>query len=791
MKLVKKAAPIAVASALLLSCAPHAWASEPVNSATTSSPATGTADAISLPPGKGDAPIVEPTVTREQAIELAKKHITIPEGYTLQSVNLNSYSGDNVPNWSLSYTRKIKEHYYSNINVSIHGLNGKLTAYNAYNADPDQKPSYPPKVDFQGAKSIADGWLKKLNPEETVQYNDQAEKQFRTPLNGNYVYNIRYDRIVDGVPFPQDGISVDVNGEGEVTGYSFRWTDGVDFEKGVTPLGTDKALQAFRDKADIALSYEIPYESRQERKPLIAYRMNTFMIDAAKGEPWSPMNIPVLSSSEKKPITDKPLAEKPAADLNLTKDQAIAKVTSAFGLLKDYKLEDAHYNENTDPATGKTSASWSLRWSLASEKDPLGKGMDNLWASVNAKTGEVTNFNRSMPYMMDAKTSFEPKVTLEDAKAKAIEFVRQQLPAHTHQLVLDDAGLASVPEARLKELRTWDIRFNRVIDGVNANHEGVNISIDRESGQIVNFYGSLSEIAYPATKPEVIGEDKAKDLLFSQYDIQLSYVLVEGFVPYAGGGITEQKYKLMVAAGEIPPGGAAISTKKEAKLVYTLVSKFTREPFFLDAQTGGWRNASTGEPIVLETIKAEDIEGHWAQRELQLMLDYQALDLKDGKVNPNQAMTRGEMIKMLVIAMNGGNYGIYYGAERAASFKDVANGSAYFAYVENGVDRGLIDPGTEFNANATMTREDMAQLIIRALGYKKLAENTGVFNQNFTDAGDVKQVGQAAIVVGLGIMSLTDGSFKPAEEVTRAQAATAFFRYLQKREELQQSPRYY
>ncbi|MEK8126513.1 S-layer homology domain-containing protein [Paenibacillus filicis] len=788
MKLIKKAAPIAVASALLLSIAPQAWAAdEPAATASTQS---------SLPfPGQQEGKTVEPTVTKEQAIELAKKYVTIPADYKLESASLNAfwgYAGQNIPSWSLNYTKKIKDHYYANINVSIHGLNGKLTGYNAYTADPEKKPSYPPKVDFQAAKNIADGWLKKLNPDETVQYNDQAEKSFRTPLNGNYTYNIRYDRVVNGVIFPQDGINVDVNGEGDVLGYSFRWTDGVTFEQGVQPIGLEKALQAFRDKADIALSYEIPYQPREERKPIITYSMNNFMIDAGKGQPWNPLNLPVLSGSDKKPLTDKPLAGKPASDLNLTKEEAIAKATAAFGLLKGYKLDNASYNEQIDPTTGKTSASWSLRWNVdSSDKDSKLRGFEGAWANVNAKTGEVTNFSRNIPYTVDGQTKFEPKVGLDEAKKKAIEFVRQYLPAHTHQLVLDDAGLQQVSEEQLKELRTWDIRFNRVIDGVNANHENVSIGIDRETGQIVNYYGSLSEIDYPTTKPEVISEEKAKDLLFSQYDVQLSYVASQGFGTYAGNSIMDQKLKVMIAAGEIPPSALNASGKVEAKLVYTLVSKYTREPFFLDAQNGQWRNASNGEPIVLETVKATDIDGHWAQRELQLMLDYQALDLKDGKVIPNQAMTRGEMIKMLVIAMNGGNYGIYYGAERTASFKDVANGSAYFAYVENGVDRGLIDPGTNFNPNEKMSREDMSQLIVRALGYKQLAENQDVFNKNFADASELKHVGQVAIVVGLGIMSLSDGSFKPSEDVNRAQAATAFFRYLQKREELQQAPRFY
>lgn len=785
MKWIKKAGSIAIASTLLLTCAPLAWANE------EASPSS----AVGMPgKGKEETQPSDVSISKERAIELAKTYISIPEGYVLQGVNLNSYAVFGVkpvPTWNLSYAKRVQDHDYGSINITINGINGKLTGYNYFNNDPAYKPSYPPTVDFQGAKEIASQWIDKMNPvdRKELRYNDREEKSFRTPLNGNYQYNIRFDRLVGDVPFPQDGIQVSVNGDGQVTGYRYTWTDAVKFEQGVTPIGLDKAAQAFRDKAEVNLAYQVPYESRGEKKPLIAYAMNTFFLDAAKGEPWNPSQLPVFGSGERKPLTDKPLGEAPPANLNLSKEEAIAQIESVFKLPQDAKLEDASYNEYTNPETGKTEANWSLRWSLTASKDALGKGDNMIWANVDSRTGEIKNFNRNRS--IDASQKFEPKVSAEDATAKAVEFVKKQLPAYTAQLVLDSNALKQIPEERQKEMRTWDLHFSRVIDGVSAGGESVNVSIDRETGDIVNYYFYFSDLPYPQQKPEVIALNKAKELLFSQYDIELTYVLDQGIAPYLSSGFAE-KYKLMVAAGEIPPGSPAGNGKDkalEAKLVYGLVPKYTREPFFLDAQTGQWRNASTGEPVTLEKVVASDIEGHWAQNELQLMLDYQALDVKDGKANPQQAMTRGEMIKMLVIAMNGGNYGIYYTSARAASFADVKKDSAYFAYVENAVDRGLIDPGAEFNPSAIMTREEMAQLIVRALGYKTLAEYNAVFNRNIADAAKLKHIGQVAIVVGLNIMTLTDGNFGPDEQVTRAQAATAFYRFLQKRAELQ--PRYY
>jgi hypothetical protein len=208
----------------------------------------------------------------------------------------------------------------------------------------------------------------------------------------------------------------------------------------------------------------------------------------------------------------------------------------------------------------------------------------------------------------------------------------------------------------------------------------------------------------------------------------------------------------------------------------------------LNAVTGGWVSPDSGDPVTLEKPVVTDIEGHWAQKDLQLMLDYQALDVKDGKVSPDAAITRGELIKMLVISMNGGNAGIQYAAGRASSFADVKSDSPYFPYVERAVDLHILDRSTDgsiFSPDATLTREDMADLIVRALGYGKLAEHESIFAKLPASGEQLKHPGADAIVVGLGIMSADSGSFLPAETVTKAQAATAFARYLQARADLQ------
>lgn len=788
LKLLKQAGTMVLASTLLLTVAPvGAWADM----------AAGSTNAVMVSPvspGQVDASILDAKITKDQALERAKSYITLPADYTLQSISLNAYygmNGQNIPTWNISYTKKVKDRYYGSANISINGIDGSLTNYSMNDNDPDHKPTYPPKVDFAAAKELAAAFVAKVNPskQKELLYDDTVEKAFRTPLDGNYQYNIRYDRSVGGIPYSGNGLNVAVNGDGQVTSYSYNWDDNVIFDQSGSPISMEKAAQLFREKLNLSLQYQVPYNAREKKTPIISYTMNGVALDAATGEIWNP--VPTVGG-DNKPLTEKPLGAKPSQTLNLTKEEAVKKVTAAFNISSEYKLQEANYSETKNPETGETSSTWNLSWNKpvtdTTTSDAKIVSGTNIWANVNSKTGEITNYNFYVPYTSDNDKPVEGKISLDDAIAKSTAFVKAQLPASTDQLVLNVQKDYSAD--MLKQMRTWEIGYKRVIDGVSANNEEVRVSIDRVTGDIRGYYVSLSHVAYPETKPEVISVDKAKELWLGQFDIKLGYVLESGGYM---GAIPIEKYRVMMAAGDLPKSAVATDKdgKVKAKLVYSLISKNNnREGFLLDAQTGQWRSTETGEVISLDKVTVSDIDNHWAKNELQLMLDYQALDAKDGKVNPDQTIKRGELVKMLVIAMNGGGGGIYYGAERAASFADVANGSKYFAYVENAVDRGLLDVGTEFNPEATMNREEMAQLIVKALGFKNLAKYDGVFNNQFADAGKLTHVGDVAIVVGLNIMSLNEGSFAPQVEVTRAQAASAFYRFLQKRAELQDQPRY-
>ncbi|GMK38171.1 hypothetical protein PCCS19_12250 [Paenibacillus sp. CCS19] len=783
----RKLVALATATALTLSLPAGAFAATnaavPVSTPAASDSSTGAGATSSSAEG---LPTTDPTnldteITKSEAIALAQKYVSIPETFKLQSASLSSSfrSSGLYSVWSLSYTYQVKERTLGTINVTIDADNGELIGYNSYTDTSNVKPVYPPKVDREQAAKVAQSFIAKVAAayKDQIQINAYVGVDEKPPLTGQVVHSIRFDRLVNGIPFVENYIEMQIDGEGHVLSYNRYWDDTVKFDKAAPALTGDEAAAKLQQALKPTLAYIVPYQMKP-RKPLLVYNTGAVAISAITGETVGSQSKPGKETQ----ISSKPLGSKPADDGSLTKDQAAAKVDAAFGIPKDAKLTSSQYGEYADDVTGKNRAYWQLSYSVGDNDEK--RGGSSIYAQVDAQTGEVRSYSAY-------KSSNEGTgVTYAAARTKAIEVLGKQLGWLADQYYLMEYDTSNYEDKKPEQIGSYYFNAIRKVGGVPVDMESVQVSINAYDGSVESYWSNTSELEYPSKAPSVIGDAKAADAWMDYYRVQLTYQSDYNYY-WDGQPIPIEKYKVMVAAGEIKPD--EVKSQGEAKLVYQLVPRYNLDQnVTLDAQTGHWINADDGTNATLERQSASDIEGHWAQRELELMVAYKALDLKDGKVNPNAVITRGEMIKMLVLAMNQGTP-IYYAsdakAEAAASFNDVSADSGYFAYVETALQQQLIDVGDgTFNPEGKVDREELAELIVRALGYNPLAEHNNLFNITFSDSDKVEQKGQAAIAVGLGIMTLQNGKFLPERQVTRAEAATAFFRFLQSKADLKEAP---
>lgn len=766
-------------------------------------PASAFAESVTKPAGTNAAAVpggeqmdealeapVDVAITKVKAEALARKLVSIPKEYVLQGANLSMemLAGGKRNSWGLDFVKKVNGKYLGTIYVRIHADNGQLLEFNSYTNNPSAKPTYPLKVERDAAQQIALQFIQTIAADykEQIQYNPDYGVQLLPPLTGEVMHSLRYDRLVQDIPYVDNYIEIDVDSEGHIRRFSLQWDDTIRFPKVDAKLTAEQANAKLRAAAAPQLTYILPYNMQGKRKPLLSYELQPLAIDAVTGELKEQSDFSYYRAGTvlDTPVTEKPLGEAPKAG-TVTEKQAVDAVKAAFKLPAGAELNGTNYSENMNESIGATEAYWSLNWTI--KKD--GKEVGSASATVEGRTGAVRSFYSYAYNEQDQSGS--PKVTLEQASALAVEAVKKHLPWLTHELYFVKPDPKQYEGLNAGENRQYYFNFVHKIHGATVEYDRINVAIDARSGEIVNYDAYLAGFDYPAKAPALIGKEKAVDSWLTYYRTQLTYRLVQQF-SWNGQPIPIEKYKVMLAAGEIK--GDEVKSTTEAELVYRLVPRLIDESVFLDAETGGWRNRETGEATQLEKPKAQDIEGHWAQRQLELMVAYKALDVKNGKVRPNELVTRGELIKMLVLARNSGRSpSLYYGAsEQAAtkaSFNDVAADSSYFVYVESALEQNLIDVGDgSFNPGGKVSRDEMAELIVRALGYNALANYDHIFKASFKDSAQIENKGQVAIVVGLKIMSLADGKFLPKKQVTRGEASVAFFRYLQSRAELQEAP---
>ncbi|GED69047.1 hypothetical protein BRE01_27490 [Brevibacillus reuszeri] len=748
---------VLLTASLLLPIA-HAQAQTP--STSTSKVATGTTQ------GAGNllAATSNVKLSKEAALAIASKLVPT-SGLELSNVSLRSSdSWRTFPEWSFSWVKKEanSEDIKLSYNISIHADTGELTGYSRYDRSASNLP-YAKRISYQEAKSQAQSFLEKYNAgkaEETRLYlRDMPEP--KTPLNNDISYNFRFVRLVNDVLFPDNGVDISVNGAGTVMNYSLSWND-VDFEKASNLISEDEAEKKLFEITNPTLSYLLPWErsGADRNKPVLGY-LNPFTIyvDATDGTALSSSLTPRTSNNDPVPASTKKLPARHSGKA-LSQDDAVKMATSLFDL-SDYKLRASNYSE-TD-YRGKRPV-WNLEFISENKSDAR-----YAYVSIDAATGDIYSYNKDLPLSSEKEKSTK-KQSPQKLNEKAMEAIRKWTPTSANVLYLNDNNAG---QEEIYNSDRYSVSFSRYIGEIAAATGSAYFTFDAESGEILSYTTDIGSETYPEQPPKHISAEEAIDTWWKEAEVEAVYMLAP---------VSPEDQKRMQQQPNYVP-------KRSAKLVYRVTTTPLDQPYFLDAGTGEWRSFASGKNLSLHRAAPEDLKGHPAEKELMLMYEYDALSLENGKIMPQKQITRGEMIEMLIISLNQGRYYPMYAADRKATYSDVANGSRYFSAVEAAVDRGLLDKNaSKLNPDEAINREELADMIVRALGYSKLADYSGMFQSQLTDIANTKHRGSIVIATTLGIVPTDKQKFEPQATVSRADAAITFTRFLEKRGEQDNGP---
>ncbi|WP_089609415.1 S-layer homology domain-containing protein [Dehalobacterium formicoaceticum] len=175
-------------------------------------------------------------------------------------------------------------------------------------------------------------------------------------------------------------------------------------------------------------------------------------------------------------------------------------------------------------------------------------------------------------------------------------------------------------------------------------------------------------------------------------------------------------------------------------------------------------------------------QNHWAYGNIALLAKSGIVGgYVDGTFQPAKNVTRAEFTKMLAIAV-----GLAEEKPAQPKFSDVPGTLWSYGFIEAAAKAGLVtgDAAGTFRPNDNITRQEMAAILVRAMGKIDAGTTNASLATAFTDdksiapwaRGFVVSAVQDGLVGGYSV----DNTFRPAQNATRAESCAMIARLLEK-----------
>lgn len=713
--------------------------------------AFATEPAPRLPPaGAESGALVEPVLTRDEAIAIARKYFTIPAELGAPNVGIQQSRTGAV--WSLEWQTPSKRAEQTRLSVSVDAVTGAVLTYNTWTTGQDEVLQL--SLTREEARAKAQEWFGKLVPAE---YNDHL-LFVASPLNANYYggssYQFNWVRAVKGYPFSGNGVHISVDARsGAMTQYGLSWRSDIDLTLPSVILSRADAEAAYSRQVPMVLQYQrFTQRGTEESEWRLVYRPISEGFPRMNQEgllvngQGAPLDLEVLSKTRLVPASDKPY-QKPAKPLG--QEEALATARTITGRTDaPSRSSYSEYGEET-----KRSA-WDFTWVIEGDEMQF---RSEQRVRIDAETGlgtEYSNWTEIKPFAKDE----EVPVSLEEAQETAVAFLRTHRPdlAGSLQMQMEsqDRYGRENPDYRPTE---YYIRFQQLKNGLPVMGRDVQVTISARTGEVRNFWSGWWEEeateTFPTPQP-MLSTSQAMSLFLEHQGIEATWV--SNWSPKTGG-------------------------ETEPQLVWQPASTLSIQS--IDAKTGApldWN----GRNLIEATRYPTDIEGHYAEREIELLWARGVFELEDGRFNPDMVISADELARWIVLSRGLRPYMAYdfakleSAAPRAAQQAKSSSNSAYFGAA---LQSGIILPeelAELADLNGTVTRELLSLWAVRAMGYGRIAKMEAQIEMNFADKEQVgaKYRNAVALLAGLGIVSGdAEENFGPQRWLTRAQAAKVLF----------------
>ncbi len=722
-------------------------------------------------PSKSGETAADPSnakITKEQAIAKVREWFPVLAEASVSQVEYGVHNVYPAPRkqdvWTIHWQVEIGNGSYG-FDSQVDALTGDLM--NTYISFPQQgNPSYyPPKFTREQALEKAKAFIAKAVPSlsaDEVKENDSVFFTDSEALLGPVQYNFDFSILKNGLPSGFESIHLTVTGDGEVTQFS-RPGEKMDYPSSVPTVSQADAEKKFREEFQVELGYVPQYTNGVISNWVLAWGPASEASQAINALTGHKIN----SEGNEVTATKATYSEVPAgtklfqprtSTVELTSDEAAKLVEQTVSIPEGRKLGYPNLDKDYRDPERKT---WRLRWE--EERQNTSGSIyfpAQSYALVDALSGQILEFQiESYNYGEPSKPLAAPagvsKISYDQAKQRALEWVNQLYPQASRDLKLLDRGESW---SRLSNGEQYRFELNRYVNDIPVLGGGVSITIDAY-GRL--FFYSVNHGAIPPEIPDgkavtVTAEQALKSYL-ENYKLELQYAQFGGY---------------MINNSYVEP---------KVYLVYSPQSKDPSRSYqILDAVTGKW--VTTFEEFRTEAAgtyeEPKDLKGHWAAADLKTLIQYRILQPDEqGNLNPDESITAGDWLTYAVKAANP-HYTGYVQVSSSAAKAGVPTDNKYYQAVSYAAELGWIDTMDPSQLDKVLTREQLAVLLTSIVKYDRLASFYGkdVLVNPFSDAEEITRPGDVAIAVRLGLLQGQNGKFHPQRPVTKAEAASVLMR---------------
>lgn len=696
----------------------------------------------------------KPAVSLEQAIRMVKENFSIPGGLTNFTSGYNNYNGRST--WSLNWNAT--DGKGGSFNAQVDAATGEILNMNLWQPVDRPEPGLQvPAISADEARQVAGALLKRLAAKHLAELQPVPDTGQILPLNstGPVIYSFRWQRLVGGVPFPENGVDIGVRGDnGLVASYNLNW-NAAEFPPATGAISPAEAREVFIKAGFLELQYYYPPSPGPlaagggKRTPQLVYILNHpsyGRIDALKGEPlvlddsqWAgggaggmgdvkKLRDGAASQDTSKPLSPEEIKEIEKTAKLISQDAAVAAVKKWIPVPADLTLTGA--NLTADWQEPETRV-WNLSWNNT-KSDP-GR-VNYLNARVDATTGELLSFD--MPYQNSDRE--QGQLDRQGAQEMVEDFLQRVQPERFQAVQLDKNARYYSRPVPLKEGQNPPLQYfyyRRLVNGIPFPTNGISVTVDTVAKRIVSYNLMWGGFDFPAPD-NLMSASQAVEAFLKSRPLTLTYIQIFG------------------------PAGPG-----EVRLVYQpLAAPGTSAAAMVDARTGqplDWQ----GNPLnqAPRPYFFNDIAGNFAEREINLLGQAGLFGEYGSAFHPDEKITAVSLLRAMLMAKNGvwGN-------------TDLPDAEVLKRARDQGWLKEDLQPGD------SITRETLARLMIRFLNLDHVARLEGIYRVPYNDAGSLSpdSLGYVALSWGLGILKGNGFTFEPGHQVTRAEAAAALVRTL-------------